>query len=1049
MSDSVLIDKNRLESYEEVVSALRFAMRETSGKSAKAIKALKDFLLEWLGKEKYQKSTIDAQNFYFSKKMAEQAIAILEKNVEVSPSNVSSYVKNALAAIDLDSFFFLTKDVKAFEKKIKEELQTIVESIAENTPEKAKKSKSEEAASTEKTIDETVKKNLHVANVKGLLNIVPNFLEKNVFTNIRGILKGQAIRFDADALKIVNSKTLGSKNIFTSLYVPDISRLYKRFKRFEYNASRGIVYKTKAAIKRAAKRIKQAIDFFFPFGLVTKILKTGTFLIGSGIKIVKGALRIGIGAVSTALNFAFSTISFATKTILKIGSASISLLSRSLQKIGAFKLLKLTAKGMFAFLKTYAGAYLLGYVVGSIYRKFHKLLDFAKGVLNVAKVWFEEHIYIPWLEPIFDWFQQRQFSVYADLIIDQFESSSLAEGIDGVVDLFKFEDSSGRPLFDLNKTIYEFNRTIRFIKNNFTAARARDLVLDNLYSMGGGALGSLAGAKFGAALGALAFGPIGAVAGGIIGSLLLGWAGEKLGTELRAFIKDNSSFQKVEKHGTQLEIFSREYFGLSNRSAQRTFFHSEESPAVAALQQLANDIYDVDLYHDDSAIRRLRETGVDLSIEDYKNVPVFKKSMELFKNIGRFSYENVYNEIESASNDLIDLVNKGNGVLTVDALEKINAYKTPLVLTGSALELSDRGHFNPLFFRIFRAIAIQKEMENLAYGGNPMKFVKTVTEKFSDPSSFVKYYEDNYNKNVQFGQEKRSLRDLIFFPENKIIENYFIKQRYLENGLYGAEWKTVGKEDTVHPITAEARLAKFKAEVLPFIAYVSQEDKTTGAIRSFFLGNRIKTEQIGKLFEQNAPITDFGKNIDDNLFANIVQTIKAQHPDLNTLLLNKNEIAAEFFRIYSGGAVKNLKANGSFEDILTEFIVNRLQNGEYKRIDLLESDIGKRLQQSLDSIEAFNTQTFSKSELEKIAGDPTNSEIAYLLREYDSRLGNNTAFIKDKLLPFLQAISEKGMSSEEMGHIFGFVYNAGSGSVERYEPPTADTAGVLISPNVG
>ena len=1021
-SESVIIDKSKLENYDEVVSALRFAMKESSGKSDKAIKALREFLLDWLGNEKYQKNAIDAQNYYFSKKMAEQAIAIFKDNATVSSKNITSYVKNALAAINLDDFFFSKKDVDTFEKKVKSELQSIIDSIEEKQDSSKSKSQSNKSVAG-KAIDETVKKNLHISPIDQFLNIIPNFLERNVFSNIRGILKGQAANFETDALKIIQTKHLGSKNIFTSLYIPDISRLYKRFKRFEYMASRGIIYKTKAVIKRRAKRIKQAIDFFFPFGLVAKILKTGILLVGTGVKVVKGTLRLGINLVSSALHFALNTIKLVTGTVLKIGSASIKLLAKSLEKIGAFKLLKLTAKGMFAFLKTYAGAYLLGYVIGSIYRNFQKILDFAKGLFHAAKLWFEEHVYIPWLEPIFNWFQKRQFSIYADLIVDQFESSTLAEGIDNVVNLFRFEDGSGRPLFDLHKIIYEFNRTIKFIKNNFTMAKAKDLVLDNLYSIGGGALGSLAGAKFGAALGALAFGPIGAVAGGIIGSLLGGWAGEKLGTILRDFIKDNASFQKIDKHGTQLEIFSREYFGLSDRSEKRAFFYAEESPAVTALQQLANDIYDVDLYHDDTAIRRLQEIGLNVSVEDKTKIPEFKKSMELFKNIGKFSYENIYAEIENASNDLISLVDEGKGILNVSALEKAKAYRTPLILTDGFLELNDRGHFNPLFFRIFRAIAIQREMGKLAYGGDPLKFLEVINNTFSDPQAFIRYYTNTYGEDVTFGKEKRSLADLVFFPEREILKNYFVNQRYLHDRI-------------------------FESKVLPNIVYTSQEDKSTGSIRRFFLGNRIKTEQTRALFEENAPIADFSKSLDDASFEAIVKEIKEKHPDLNTLLLDKNEVASRFFRtygLYDESAIDGFKNRSDFKDIIGEFMVTALRNGEYSRIDLLENDIGKRLDHVLQSINAFNTSTISKSELEKIAGNPANSEIANLLREYDGRVGSNTAFVKERLLPFLQKLSDKGMSSEEMGHIFGFVYNAGSDSVERYEFPTDDT----ISPIAG
>lgn len=1059
MSDeSIVVNRNTLNRYEESVSALKLAMRDSSSKSDKAIAALREFLLDWLGNEKRQQNAIDAENYYFSKKMAEQAIAIFKDNATVSSKNISTYVKNAMASIDLDDFLFSKKDVEAFEKKVRSELQSIIDSIEEKKDGSKSESESDKSA-IEKTISETVKKNLHIAPVDQFLYIIPNFLEKNVFSNIRGILKGQAVNFENSTLKIIQSKHLGSKNIFTSLYVPDISRLYKRFKRFEYTASRGIIYKSRAIIKRAAKRIKQQLDFFFPFGLVAKILKTGTFLIGAGIKVVKGMLRFGIDLISGALHFAFNTIKLVTGTVLKIGSASIKLLAKSLEKIGAFKLLKLTAKGMFAFLKTYAGAYLLGYVVGSIYRNFKKIFDFAKGLFNVAKTWFNDNIYTPWLEPMLNWFQESGYSFYLKELGDAFgEGSALSESIDNIVDEFTLYDRNGRPLLDFGQISRKISWLTSWMQENFTGANIKDIVLDNVAPMAGGMLGSIAGAHLGAALGTMIFPGIGTVAGGIIFSLLGGIAGENLGGIIRELIQDNAPFTKVERHETALEKFSRQNFGLRNQQ-KAAFFTPSKTEAIKTLQKVGSKASEFD-FMDEKSYESLVSSGL-FSIDEIRERAVgiksadFQKQIAMFKNIGNLSYDNVYKEISSSFAAMGErLLNPAHkGAIFKDDIRDSD-WNTYLTLGQGTERLQKQENANPFWFKIIRAMRIQQNLNDLANGVmKPLQFLELYKEiSLGNKDAFTKA-----GSSIKFNGSDVDIRQLIWGEgANRPSAKELYAWRKEHANYYGKEeFKKSIASQTDDPVGAEQakafyinRYRKIAEKILTFgnLIYWVPTDTNTGFWKRLFAERQLETQDIRNIFKENVAINRA------NAFKLTLKEFLQQYGGVYNELLKENpnyiEAKTENVLYRLGLLTKGEGFDSLSKDQIRAAIKAELAGGDYTSIEMVEQMLGNKLQTAIDKITAERSSDGRQviDEFNKIPIDSDFIGMANIISEYRSIINANSDFVKEKLLPFLKALSDKGMSSDEIGHMFGFIYNAGSNSVEQYvEIPTNGD----VAPNDG
>lgn len=1056
MSDeSIVVNRNTLNRYEESVSALKLAMRDSSSKSDKAIAALREFLLDWLGNEKRQQNAIDAENYYFSKKMAEQAIAIFKDNATVSSKNISTYVKNAIASIDLDDFLFSKKDVEAFEKKVKSELQSIIDSIEEKKDGSKSESESDKSA-IEKTISETVKKNLHIAPIDQFLYIIPNFLEKNVFSNIRGILKGQAVNFENSTLKIIQSKHLGSKNIFTSLYVPDISRLYKQFKRFEYAASRGIIYKSRAIIKRAAKRIKQQLDFFFPFGLVAKILKTGAFLIGSGIKVVKGTLRLGIDFISGTLHFAFNTIKLVTGAMLKIGSASIKLLTKTLEKIGAFKLLKLTAKGMFAFLKTYAGAYLLGYVVGSIYRNFKKIFDFAKGLFNVAKTWFNDNIYTPWLEPMLNWFQESGYSFYLKELGDAFgEGSVLSESIENIVDEFTLYDRNGKPLLDFGQISRKISWLTSWMQENFTGANIKDIVLDNVAPMAGGMLGSIAGAHLGAALGTMIFPGIGTVAGGIIFSLLGGIAGENLGGIIRELIQDNAPFTKVERHETALEKFSRQNFGLRNQQ-KAAFFTPSKTEAIKTLQKVGSKASEFD-FMDEKSYESLVSSGL-FSIDEIRERTAgiksadFQKQIAMFKNIGNLSYDNVYKEISSSFTAMGErLLNPAHkGAIFKDDIRDSD-WDTYLTLGQGIERLQKQENANPFWFKIIRAMRIQQNLNDLANGVmKPLQFLELYNEMSSgNEKAFTKA-----GSSIKFNGSDVDIQQLIWGRnQNQPSEKEFSTWQEEYANYYG---EIEFKKDPISRTPAGGSARRMftnryrpvaKEKIIPSnLIYWVPTDTNTGFWKKLFAGRQLETQDIRNIFKENVAINRA------NAFKLTSKEFLQQYGGVYNELLKENpnyiEAKTENVLYRLGLLTKGEGFNSLSKDQIRAAIKAELAGGDYTSIEMVEQMLGNKLQTAIDKITAERSSDGRQviDEFNKIPIDSDFIGMANIISEYRSIINANSDFVKEKLLPFLKALSDKGMSSDEIGHMFGFIYNAGSNSVEQYvEIPTNGD----VAPNDG
>ena len=811
MIDGMTIDQNKLTNYTEIVSRLKFAIKESSADQNKTISALMKFLSDYLETTKYQKEALDAQNFYFSKKLTESFIEIVRQNASLNSSTINKYVKTALDKLSLSDFFIDKNDVESLTKKISDSLKEILDAFQEKENKKEKESK---PAISSVYIDKRVKKEIKKIDFISGLTTISAFIENNVFKNIQKAILDKKFTFASPyTAEKIKPKTNFLKDFTTKIWNPKISDLNRPFRNFERYMTYRLASKAKDEIKKAFNRFNGFLNTLFPFFIIGSVVKLGKTITKFSFAIASKITNIAVKTIFGTFSFVLSSIKRITGFATKIGTKTISVLAKVVKKISSFGLVKFTAKMLFGFMKSYVGAYLFGYAVGFLYGRIKGLIDFVKTVFEKVtkyfsdtKEWAEREIYDPYIKPIVEWFANRASE--ANFTIQQVESVFNDERFDGMseklkhaLDLFTLQDSSGRRF-----TTQEINRRINGVEEALDMLSDFDLS-NFLINAGGRMLGGIAGAKIGAIIGQALI-PI-PVLGGVIGALAGGWAGDALGGVIGKMITARSPYENVSSEESAIDEYIRTQLGyVSDIRREAMYGDMTAAPHMALLQQLgkmASRGTDISKILKSKEAKRLKQYGIDVEMS-FGDGAGLRENLALFSDISKkLSYSKIVNEIrETVTNfqNVLDINGKekpdyepGNyksvprGALTIGTLKKYGkGYKTTEITLGDkTLPFpSYNNKFNPYWFKIFRNIVILNKLRDLQENRisieDFVKTIKSISGSNVDLANFVtqieglevKISDKNYDaKEVLFGtyfgkgtplyeQEKNGARDAIF-----------------------------------------------------------------------------------------------------------------------------------------------------------------------------------------------------------------------------------------------------------------------------------------------
>ena len=789
MIDNLTVDKSLLTRYEEKVSELKLAMKASSVKPNSAIDKLKDFFEEYF-KESYQKHVLDSQNFYFAKQATRQFIELVRENIDsvLSDTDYEKYVSEALKKVDLSKYLLSKTSIDKIKKDASSYFKSILDIIDFNF---GAKTKQNNQASNERNVESKktrlaknaenfVKRNLSEPEVN--LAFISGFLKANVFSNFSKILHRQTLAFDKSSITLIDSKKTGFKVAFTKLWVPPLKTLNRSFRHFERSITFGITHRVRRSFKKLGKSVYGTIDSFFPLTFFTGIFKISKFIVGTGLKLIKGVLHLGVSVISKSLHFAFSGIKFVTGLTLKIGVGAVKLMTKTLSKIGVFKAFKFTAKILFGFLKSYPGAYLLGYVVGTIYRNFKAITDFANDLFKRASDAFNEHVYKPFIAPIIDWFQGSKFDFYLREILQATKDGLSVEDIDS---LFAIKDvHTGRSILDSKTISNDIDKATSAVTELINNATFDNLVYKVAMPLGGSILGGALGSKFGAALGFAVAGPVGSFIGGALGYLAgLSFGGE-VGEQLGNLFIDKGGFTEVKRSESRFQQIARESMGSSDvvenvyfdigksrtieelseigRSAAEISFHAPTTPGESdALMELASPLISKGLLSQQD-ISSIREGNGPFTLE------AFQTHMEEFSRISSLNYNAIHAETNNAFGRLNVLLNdKMHKGFIMGSMVADSDYTSNLTLHESGVLRIPRrvgGKLvNPFWFKAIRAAELQNLVVQLAHGQISIVDFFKEYDIANNPELLAKKYGDRkLFSNGVLGDALKTANELIF-----------------------------------------------------------------------------------------------------------------------------------------------------------------------------------------------------------------------------------------------------------------------------------------------
>lgn len=1072
---SITIDKNKLEHYNEKVSKAKFAIlfKSLSNDQKETLNKLVAFLKEYLGNAKYQKQSIDAQNFYFSKRHVENIIEIFKDNASISDKTISTYISTALKDSALDDFMFSKSDVQTLEKKIKNALQSILDKVVDDKKDTETPEKEKSPTIVAGEISKYVKESIYIPKLN-LGKTVLGFLNKNVFLNLANAINSKKFEF-AGPDKISKNLFKRRFTFFTKIWNPTVADIKRPFRRFEIQVTRGFVYKAKKQVRRFAKNVTGFFNILFPVVILAKVLKYGIGFVKFGVKAITKSIKFVYKTVSKAISFAVSSVKFVVRTAIRTGVGAIKLLTKTLKKVGALKLIKLSSKLLLGFFRTHAGAYLLGFIVGTIVRKLSGIFDLLKSIKDGALTIFgnvsnfiNEHI-MPYLDPILTGIKNliNAISFYGDEIYKSFNDEK-ENGLAAQLDTIFTNAIPTHP--DFNPKIIS-SRLLKYqmmIEDVFSNVNLSDIFTEGIMTVGSGMLGSLVGAKLGAALGTMIFPGIGTIAGGIIGSLLGGMGGEWLGRQLADLIKKNAAYKKVNSDESKLQKYLRQTIGANSIRSAEYFGNISSAPHVSLLRKLGSISFEKSDIENSQEIKELKQYGIDLSktFQTYKkanNINGFRDILSKFQYIDNLNYYSILNEVNSTLSRMSDLFNSSGHK---GFISKVNLndsdYTTTLTLGPTNLTIkSSEANFNPLWFKVIRGYELNKLVNRLR--------LNQIT-----PAAFIEEYNklsipENY-KNSMFEVKHNNI---VLYGKNLIFRNFSSEELKAIQNFKNSELANIKAHHTNYqPMFMDPNDPNYDltvmlhAEEMDSVAEQAEKDwinrfgmpwdkwmpidavqLTTSSLSREFIPAmflKLKTEEVKTNFGENFNYSMANdKAFGSSAIRSVLDQMKTEGTDIS--LINQADIEYKLEQAKSqidGRGLTDEQANQLIRSIALKLIENAASDFR-PQLAILEAQIGSRLR--LPESNGKSLSEMTSDELKKAfeGADGNNMEIATLIAAYKEMTGEDSDFLRERILPFVENLIKQGANAQTIYGIFGIPYSSDN------RLPTADTAGEMADPSAG
>lgn len=1064
----VVIEKNKLENYRTDKKKFVIALQKVADNQRDVLNSFKEFLFNYLQKDKAISRTADAQNYYFSKKQAED-FAKLAKEKLISNDNIASYVSSVLSSKEFSDYFPSSSNLANFKKKITNELQQILTylgkkaNITENNTtakEILSKQKTESSLLSEKDedkvensiekLDYDALKRLFSKNyLKGLqlpiinLNAISKFLDVNVFTNIENVLSAKNWRFELPTSLIEENmkKVVKRSNQYTEsgIWNPTMAHINAPFVAAENFLTKTLFFNMKSKISAFSKKFFEKLNnfanFILPFTFIRSVLKIG---FGIARFTFKTAFTI-INFTSRVVSFTLSSIRAITKTIANVGKQALSFLGKSLKAITRFKLFKFTGKFMLAFFKSYTGAYILGYIIGTIYGKLKNIIDFFKNIGEKLKEaltptidFLKKKIYNRYISPILDWIERRRkdTSFYARLVADIFTDAdkTFEEKLNTLETLFDLRDEHGSSLRIIGSFIDMVEKVQDFFKNidEFKAA---------IFEGGAKMLGGFAGSM----LGGFAFSLIPGIGPFLapLGSMAGGWLGEKLTGIVYDLVTKKSKIDTQQNTGeSEIDRYIRTHLG-GGTSFSETTYGTETPEHIQSLITIGKIAKAGKLEKSEELDRFQAEWGIDLrsrlanaSDEEYAKTIAGLRSLVNLRNISTDriaeeiseSLEKMKEVIDAASPWAIEIwgdkskkKQSPRGFMTIfdiKALDKDAKYlKSIANLNGEEKTFWKwQGNINPYWVKIGRDLLFMNAFRALqAKQIDPIEFLKRVNALDNlDNFSYKQLFSGENDFRININNHRISISDLI-------TGNYFKNP----NKTFGSEFDSDFSAAVKYSMGQNMpwNIGTDKEKVIGYFPLKNEwslDFMFKGTMADLDLTNVLTSGT--KTYGASSISSSFSSSYDSALSALRKRGgISQENLDMLSDKGAQDDVAIRLNRLFGKNAAERFSSKTADEQ---SRILERIME------DVISPDttltIGDSFLKSIDSITENLSQVDSneykdqfRQALQKMQRDENG--LGMNLKDYQELLLKNNVFLKNEVIPKLQAIAKaKGINSSDL-----------------------------------
>ena len=854
---NVVVKLNTLENYDasnkelSLKSSLESALKQKFKEQFAIIEALKDFLQKCIAEKKLWAPIADRQDLYFSKKEAKDFVKILlQLQPKTDQKSLSGYVDKAFQKLDISKYTFTEKEKDSFKRTVFKELEQVekkVDALAAKNETNSESTSAAKKTSDKPNASEAVvltdikkleldfsrkfKKKLKLPKLK--LKSTFSFLQDNVFSNFRTAVKSHNFTFTDLSGKLIEEKAKkGYYNKF-GIWNPKISDLKTPFDDFTSKWTWEASYQIKDSIRRFAKKYTKKLvgflDMFFPFVFTFKVLKFGfklaKGLFGFGSKVFSFVYK----TASKGLSYISSGFKFVTSTIKKVGGTTVKYLKKTLDKVSNLGLFKFTKKILFGFLQTPVGAFVLGYIVGTIYKSVKKLLNFISKVktfivekFTYAKEILDKYVITPYINPILDWLQKKEeagefyFEIVKSVFGDKYdkEEKSFGQRITTLINLFSLRDGEGHALGLIQDTVDGINGFYEFVQK---------LTLENIgkfaLQAGGRMVGGLIGSSIGGMLGlipglGIILGPI----GGIIG----GWLGEKVAGGIIDLMTEKSKIKTDQKsEESELDKFIRQNLGgkMLTEYAESSFGDMGRSRSLSSaisLGEIAKT--SLDLEKEPGLEKFSRDWGINLKAklagaDTAERTKLIDDIRDLSK-IGNISYPKIQKEISDSIAEMTQILDRNGpeenwrdnhgkysprGFMTWTDIISLgnpdNYLNTAINLKGTKQRFSftkdelEGSAINPYWLKISRTIAY-------------LNAYRALQAKQITPFQFLEIARDLDNFNLNKFLANNSEMKLNIGTENNVSISDLIKGQYFRKGMFDSDYDAYVKNKRINYVDA-------------------------------------------------------------------------------------------------------------------------------------------------------------------------------------------------------------------------------------------------------